>query len=37
MEAISISTPPHKEAEALDKEGRPRTHILETEHVEGWA
>lgn len=35
MEAISISTHPHEEAGALDKEGRPRTHSFETVYLEG--
>lgn len=34
MEVISIRTFSFKEAGDLDKEGRPRTHTLETVHME---
>lgn len=34
MEAILIPIPPHKEAGALDKKGRPSTHILEAIHMD---
>lgn len=35
-EAVLIPTPPHKEAGALDKKGRPRTGILERVHMDSW-